>query len=38
MTLSKLFCLLHHKTYCSACVAVRQLLDWQHSSGLRSKT
>jgi len=24
----KLFCLLRHKQYCSACVAVRQLLDW----------
>jgi len=27
MTLWKLFCLLRHKQYCSACVAARQLLD-----------
>jgi len=27
MTLRKLFCLLRHKQYCGACVAVRQLLD-----------
>jgi len=24
----KILCLLNHKQYCSACVAVRQLLDW----------
>jgi len=28
MTLWKLFCLLRHKQYFSAYVAVRQLLDW----------
>jgi len=38
MTIWKLFCLLRHKQYCSACVAVRQLLDWQYSSRLRSRT
>jgi len=27
MILLRLFCLLRHKQYCSACVAVRQLLD-----------
>jgi len=29
MTLWKLFCFIRHKQYCSACVAVGQLLDWQ---------
>jgi len=24
----KTVCLLRHKEYCSACVAVRQFLDW----------
>jgi len=38
MTLWKLFCLLRNKQYCSACVAVRQLLDWQYSSRLRSRS
>jgi len=38
MTLWKLFCLLRHKQYCRACVAVRQLVEWQYSSRLRSRT
>jgi len=38
MTLWKQFCLLRHKQYCSTCVTVRQLLDWQYSSRLRSRT
>ena len=31
-----LFCFIRHKQYCSAYVAVRQLLDWQYSSRLHS--
>jgi len=30
--------MLRHKQYCSACAAVRRLLDWQYSSRLRSRT
>jgi len=37
MTLWKLFCLLRYKQYCSACVAVRQLLGWWYSSRLWSR-